>query len=273
MIRRALRLVWWSSLYGLGLLPLRYRQGTWLKGFTAFYHRGHPERARHAFVDLEQFEHERHLRAGIFHRMKDHYPIPTTDKEAAQLWKEPPAICHLFSFIARREQHPLRFLRWMRWLPLSGTVLEFGAGAAPLAWGLDMAWPFPRPTVHLVDIDWPLFDYCQWRFADSPKVRTLHTSHITSRSGPYDAIVCTETLEHVPDPVATARLLMSILKPGGRLICDYGEQIKDQPMAPRGKSARYYTLDYLFNAGLVLAISPHIVIEKLLAVDCERVTA
>ncbi len=46
-------------------------------------------------------------------------------------------------------------------------------------------------------------------------------SDITSipvKEGAFDNVLCTEVLEHVPDPVAALKELVRVLKPGGRLI-------------------------------------------------------
>ena len=252
MGRRFARLCWLTGLYACGLMPWRYRQARWLREFNAFWTSGIHKRT--PFDTLRQFEAYRTHLATQFHAA--HFPMPTTSEEAASVWRDPTAACHLFSFIARREQHPLRFLKWMRWLPWSGHVLEFGAGAAPLADALDTSWPFPRPTVTVADIDWLLHDYQKWRFRDVQHVNvvTLPTTGVDWAGGTrlFDGILCVETLEHVPDPLQTARRLMGLLKPNGILIVDYGPQSKNQPFAPQGLTARAVTLSYLKRCGRLL---------------------
>lgn len=41
---------------------------------------------------------------------------------------------------------------------------------------------------------------------------------IPSPLGSYDAILCTEVIEHVPDPIAAIKEFSRLLKPGGELI-------------------------------------------------------
>lgn len=45
----------------------------------------------------------------------------------------------------------------------------------------------------------------------------LHTAPEFFDEGSYDAVVCFETIEHVPDPEATLALMARMAKPGGRL--------------------------------------------------------
>ena len=254
MARRFARLLWLVLLYALDprlLHVVRYRRARWLTEFNAFWTSGLHKRT--PFDTLRQFEAYRTHLAKQFHGA--HFPMPTTTVEAAHVWRDPTAACHLFSFIARREQHPLRFLKWMRWLPWSGQVLEFGAGAAPLADALDKSWPFPRPTVQVADIDWLLHDYQRWRFRGVQDVHvvTIPTTGVPwTGTGLFDGILCVETLEHVPDPLQTSRYLMGLLKPNGILIVDYGPQTKNQPFAPQGLTARAVTLSYLKRCGRLL---------------------
>ncbi len=251
---RALTLLAWAALYCLpGGLRWRYNRGAWLEDFNRASEQMWP------FEDVAAFEERRWFLSEI-HKGYKGFEMPKTDEEAEELWRHPMAGNLLFSTVGRREAQPLRFLRYMRHLPWSGRVLEFAAGAAPLAYGLSQAWPFPAPTITIADIDWPLLwyhrkrvrytnvkDEMQWPVDSILQVRHIPT-FLRAGIGPWDGIVATECLEHVPDPPKTARQLVSWLKPGGVLLYDYGHQSKDQPYAPRGMSARSETLGYLAGA-------------------------
>jgi SAM-dependent methyltransferase len=241
MIRRlhlACTLAWWLLLYLIpGGMRWRYHRGRWLKGFNAYA--GWPV----AVPSVAVFETVRHWLTYL-HRLVE-FPMPTSEAEAVRLWASTATKNLLFSTIGRRELQPLRFLRLMRHLPWRGSVLEYGAGAAPLAHGLAVAWPFMRPNVFVADIEWPLFAYCRKRFAMDPGVACVPAEYAIGTPmtrNLYDAIVCTETLEHVWDGLGTVRRLMESLKPGGLLLYDYGAQSKDQPYAPHGMSQREATL-------------------------------
>jgi 2-polyprenyl-3-methyl-5-hydroxy-6-metoxy-1,4-benzoquinol methylase len=74
--------------------------------------------------------------------------------------------------------------------------------------------------VTLVDIDGPAFHFAKHRFAR----RGLQARFLTSSSplpepdGSYDAIVCFDVFEHLPDPLTAARRLVRALRPGGLLL-------------------------------------------------------
>ncbi len=80
-----------------------------------------------------------------------------------------------------------------------GTVLDLGAGLRPFA---DM---LPGRTVALDHRARPALDV----------VGDAH--RLPFSSGAFDALVCTEVLEHLLDPSAAASEMIRVLKPGGRL--------------------------------------------------------
>jgi SAM-dependent methyltransferase len=85
-------------------------------------------------------------------------------------------------------------------------VLDVGAGSCPYR---------------------PLFAHCRYERHDCEPLQGNghsvidHVSDITAipvGDRTFDVALCTEVLEHVPDPVAAVKELARILRPGGRLI-------------------------------------------------------
>jgi SAM-dependent methyltransferase len=90
-------------------------------------------------------------------------------------------------------------------LPNGSTVLDAGAGEVPFK---------------------GFFGACQYESCDVHLVSTLGYKHdfhcnlseqIPKDGGTYDAVLCTQVLEHVPNPEASLREFARILKPGGHL--------------------------------------------------------
>ena len=92
---------------------------------------------------------------------------------------------------------------WARSLAGGSLVLDVGAGSAKYR---------------------SLFTHCQYKTQDHPDVSYGEVdirSDITSiplASGSLDAILCTEVLEHVPDPCGAVGEMARLLRPGGRLL-------------------------------------------------------
>src|SRR5688500_2556119 len=91
-------------------------------------------------------------------------------------------------------------------LPDGGRILEVGAGCGSLALRLRDAGLDVVPT----DLD-PPHDWIFRLDLDDPEL----TDELR---GPFDMVVCVETLEHVENPRGVLRSIRSLLRPGDRLL-------------------------------------------------------
>lgn len=108
-----------------------------------------------------------------------------------------------------------------------------------------------------------LFEHCDYRaqdFGQEPATVGKYTKldyecDITSipvEDGSFDAVLCIEVLEHVPDPVAAVNELARILRPGGRLImtAPLGSFLHQEPYHYYGGYTPYWYMKFLTEAGL-----------------------
>lgn len=97
-----------------------------------------------------------------------------------------------------------------------GRVYDFGCGI-----GTDALYLAARGyDVTAVDVGGPVLDFARHRFRRRGLSAQFVESHsaVPEISGQYDAIVCFDVFEHLPEPLAAARRLVSALRPGGVLL-------------------------------------------------------
>jgi SAM-dependent methyltransferase len=125
-------------------------------------------------------------------------------------------------------------------LPAGSLILDVGAGSCP----------YRR-----------LFSHCEYRAQDFSELQPSQLRHggygsidyvcdaaaIPVEDRTFDAILCTEMLEHVPDPLAVVRELSRILKPGGRLLltAPLGSGIHQEPHHYYGGYTPYWYYHFL----------------------------
>ena len=113
-----------------------------------------------------------------------------------------------------------------RWLAdrfeksLGQRVLEIGAGFGNMTRHLT-----PREMIIASDLDAVALEYLRGAFRDDPSIRIasyrfpLQPGQRRELEGlALDTVVCLNVLEHIEDDVSTLADLLSILKPGGRLV-------------------------------------------------------
>jgi len=129
-------------------------------------------------------------------------------------------------------------------LPAGAKVLDMGAGSCPYR---------------------PLFAHCRYETQDFAGVRAEQLRHgsygvidyccdiasVPVADGEFDAILCTEVLEHVREPINAVQEMARILKPGGRLMltAPLGSGIHQEPFHYYGGYTPYWYQDILGGAG------------------------
>ena len=129
-------------------------------------------------------------------------------------------------------------------LPAGSLVLDVGAGSCPYK---------------------KLFSHCEYRSQDFIQLEPNQLRHgqygkidficdaktIPVDDDSFDAVICTEVLEHVFDPQAVIKELSRILKPGGRLLltAPLGSGIHQEPHHYYGGYTPYWYRHYLPQIG------------------------
>jgi SAM-dependent methyltransferase len=91
----------------------------------------------------------------------------------------------------------------------------------------------------------------------------------------FDVVLCTEVLEHVPEPVKALEEMARILRPGGRLFltAPLGSGLHQLPYHYYGGMSKQWYCHFLPRFGLrPIEIMPNGGFFKLLAQECARVT-
>lgn len=138
--------------------------------------------------------------------------------------------------------------RWVaehaRSLPAGSRVLDVGAGSAPYR---------------------SLFGHCDYKTQDFVRLRDEQLRYggyapidfvceahaIPAPAGSFDVILCTEVLEHVPEPIAVIDEFARLLRPGGRLFltAPLGSGIHQEPYHFYGGYTPFWYERFLSSAG------------------------
>ena len=129
-------------------------------------------------------------------------------------------------------------------LPAGSRVLDMGAGSCPYR---------------------PLFAHCRYETQDFAGLAGDQLRHgaygridyrcdiasVPVADGGFDAVLCTEVLEHVAEPIKALKEMARILKPGGRLMltAPLGSGIHQEPFHYYGGYTPYWYRDFLGAAG------------------------
>lgn len=167
-----------------------------------------------------------------------------TDKSAANLGSPtPPLKQRIFAF--NQAERDVWVGQQASTIPAGSRVLDIGAGACQYR----RVFSHCRYETH----DFAQLD-AQAFFDGTGYGKIDYVSDITAipvPDGTFDAALCTEVLEHVPDPAAAVKEFARILKPGGRLMltAPLASGIHQAPYHFYGGFTPFWYRRYLAEAG------------------------
>lgn len=100
-------------------------------------------------------------------------------------------------------------------------------------------------------------------------------TRIPAQDASFDVVLCTEVLEHVPDPVAAIMEMARLLKPGGTLLltAPLGSGLHQEPFHYYGGFTRHFYEKFLPEIGVrVTELRPNGGFFRHLAQECARVS-
>lgn len=168
-----------------------------------------------------------HFLAGVYRaRAQGFAPAFTSEAAHFEAWQDPRLVYNLFNQVYRHALSPLRVHPFTRYIKKRDLVAEYGCGIAPMLTALRQSYPHLRLRLLGADIPTLPFHYARWKFQGDREARMVVIQPDDDRPleayGPFfDVIFCTETLEHLPRPLAVVQHLTRALRPGGHLIFDY----------------------------------------------------
>jgi SAM-dependent methyltransferase len=135
---------------------------------------------------------------------------------------------------------------WAARVPAGQRVLDVGAGSAP----------YRALFAHCAFLthDFSQLAPQQLRYGGYAAIDIVSdATAIPEPSGSFDVILCTEVIEHHPEPIEVVRELGRLLKPGGLLLltAPLGSGIHQEPFHFYGGYTPYWYRKFLAEAGFV----------------------
>lgn len=144
---------------------------------------------------------------------------PNKPAEIIEYYRSTDALLHQLVFANYGIPHELDLIARVK--DLFGkfdSVLDLGAGIGSFLLSARCG-----PKTH-ADVGGKLFHYAAWRYQRAhEQVRMVELPSDYLNRDPFegeqfDGVICTEVIEHVPDPVALVAFLSKLVKPGGQLL-------------------------------------------------------
>jgi ubiquinone/menaquinone biosynthesis C-methylase UbiE len=163
------------------------------------------------------------------------------------------------SFLERKFEHVFafnqyerdRFVKeWAARLPPGSHVLDVGAGPCHYKPLFSHCHYFAQDFAKYEgSIHGPLADKGQWSYGKLDFISDATCLPLPDQS--FDAILCTEVIEHVPEPITVIHELGRILRPGAKILmaAPLGSGLHQEPYHYYGGYTPYWYRKFLIEAG------------------------
>jgi SAM-dependent methyltransferase len=155
---------------------------------------------------------------------------------------------HIFAF---NQYERDRFVEaWSAQLPPGSKVVDIGAGPCRYRLFFSHCCYFSQDFAKYEgSTQGPLTDKGQWSYGQLDFISDVTSLPIPDQS--FDAVLCTEVIEHVPEPIAAVYELGRILRPGGRILlaAPLGSGLHQEPYHYYGGYTPYWYRKFLIEAG------------------------
>ncbi|MEW5768100.1 MAG: class I SAM-dependent methyltransferase [bacterium] len=152
--------------------------------------------------------------------------LPKTDKEIKDWYSK--TDIYIYQLMRRCGYYPGSRLEWLSEILRycqGKKVLDYGCGVGHL--GIELI----KHGFEVTNADVPgrTFNFVKWRYQKKGLLtKFVELNDKFSLSETYDVILCTDVLEHIPNPIDTLRLLSKHLKGDGILLIKMGEEENEE---------------------------------------------
>lgn len=201
-----------------------------------------------------------------FHCLKFHYrrkyqnigfDNSNEENNFLDTWQKQENLSMLFQWIWRYAKSAyLNFYPFLKYLPKNAKILEYGCGLAPITKGLIKYQSHKNFKFTIADIKWISFLYAIFTFKKYQEVDYVTLTpfkNTVDKSNYFDAIVCTEVFEHLPNGFEVMKSFNDNLKSGGILIFDYIKGDADGLNTQKGVENRELVLRFIKNNFKILS--------------------
>lgn len=175
----------------------------------------------------------------------------SSKEKHAENWKQDENMAILFQQVYNSALRPYREMRFMK---KNMHILEYGCSNAPYYRSYRRFYSHYNAKWTLADLKQISFLYAKYSYGDDDAIEKMIVIDADNMDNPfgdlkeeYDLVILTTVLEHLHEPLAVVKMLLSKLKSGGILMFDYLVSHAKGLDSTNGLIQRKETIKYIAN--------------------------